>query len=75
MGGGATLTGKPTITPAAAAPSLPAPATTEAIELGCTCRVIAHASATNEGEPAGVLIAPDANCPLHGTAAQQETTT
>ena len=41
------------------------PGTTEAIELGCTCRVIAHQSATDEAEPAEMLTVPDANCPLH----------
>ena len=44
---------------------LPDPGTTEVIELGCTCRVIAHQSATDEAEPAGMLTVPDANCPLH----------
>ena len=44
---------------------LPEPGTTEAIELGCTCRLIAHQSATDEAEPAGMLTVPDANCPLH----------
>jgi hypothetical protein len=43
---------------------LPEPGTTEAIELGCTCRVIAHQFATDEAEPAGMLTVPDTNCPL-----------
>jgi hypothetical protein len=37
-----------------------------AIELGCTCHSIAHNSATDEREPAGMLLVPDSNCPLHG---------
>lgn len=52
--------------------SLPKPGTAEAIELGCICRVIGHESHTDELEPAGMLAAPDANCPVHGTAAQLE---
>ena len=44
---------------------LPDPGTTEAIEFGCTCRVIAHQSATDEAEPAEMLTVRDANCPLH----------
>jgi hypothetical protein len=52
--------------------ALPRPGTAEAIELGCTCRLIGHQSNTEELEPAGMLLAPDANCPLHGTAAQLE---
>jgi hypothetical protein len=46
---------------------MPAPGTTEALELGCTCQIIAHESASLEREPAGLLIDPDPNCPLHGT--------
>jgi hypothetical protein len=46
---------------------VPAPGTTEALELGCTCQIIAHESASLEREPAGLLIDPDPNCPLHGT--------
>jgi hypothetical protein len=45
---------------------LPEPGTTEAIELGCTCRSIGHSSCTDEQEPAGMLMVPDPNCPLHG---------
>jgi hypothetical protein len=45
---------------------LPEPGTAEAIELGCTCHSIAHLSVTDEREPAGVLLGPDSNCPLHG---------
>jgi hypothetical protein len=52
--------------------ALPKPGTAEAIELGCTCRVISHDSHTDEPEPAGMLAAPDANCPIHGAAAQLE---
>ncbi len=48
--------------------SVPAPGTTEAVELGCTCRFIAHEAATPERELAGMLIDPDLDCPLHGTA-------
>jgi hypothetical protein len=44
---------------------LPEPGTTEAIELGCTCHSITHSSATDEREPAGMSLVPDANCPLH----------
>jgi hypothetical protein len=46
---------------------VPAPGTTEALELGCTCQIIAHESASLEREPAGLLIDPNPNCPLHGT--------
>jgi hypothetical protein len=46
----------------------PAPGTSEAQEAGCTCRVIAHESATQEREPAGMLADVDPNCPLHGTS-------
>ncbi len=46
--------------------SEPLPGTTEAIERGCTCQVIAHESAGHENEPAGVVVEPDPNCPLHG---------
>ncbi len=52
--------------------SLPRPETAEAIELGCTCRLIGHESNTDELEPAGMLSAPDPNCPVHGAAAQLE---
>jgi hypothetical protein len=52
--------------------SIPQPGTTEAIELGCTCRFIGHESATDELEPAGLLLVPDPNCPLHATAARPE---
>jgi hypothetical protein len=45
----------------------PAPGTTEALELGCTCQFIARDAASQEREPAGMLIEPDPNCPLHGT--------
>jgi hypothetical protein len=47
---------------------VPSPGTTEALELGCTCQFIAHDAATQEREPAGMLIDPDPNCPLHGTS-------
>jgi hypothetical protein len=47
---------------------VPSPGTTEALELGCTCKIIAHESAGLEREPAGMLIDPDRNCPLHGTS-------
>jgi hypothetical protein len=46
---------------------VPAAGTTEALELGCTCQIIAHESASLEREPAGLLIDPNPNCPLHGT--------
>ena len=52
--------------------ALPKPGTAEAIELGCTCQVISHDSHTDEPEPAAMLAAPDANCPIHGAAAQLE---
>lgn len=52
--------------------SVPRPGTPEAIELGCTCRVIGHDSKLEEGAPAGMLAAPDPDCPLHGAAAQLE---
>jgi hypothetical protein len=52
--------------------SVPPPGTTEAIELGCTCPVICHETKADELEPAGMLAAPDANCPVHGSAAQLE---
>jgi hypothetical protein len=58
---------RPHVTPTAAS-LLPEAGTTEAIERGCTCRSIGHWSATDELEPAGMLLVPDANCPLHGTA-------
>ena len=46
---------------------VPSPGTSEALELGCTCKLIAHDFAGQEREPAGMLIEPDRNCPLHGT--------
>ncbi len=49
---------------------VPEPGTIEAIEFGCTCRVIALRSATDEAEPAGMLMVTDANCPLHSIAAR-----
>ena len=52
--------------------SLPQPGTPEAIELGCTCRFIGHDAKLEEGGQVGMLIAPDANCPIHGSAAQLE---
>jgi hypothetical protein len=52
--------------------SVPSPGTTEAIQLGCTCHVICHETKAEELEPAGMLAAPDANCPVHGSAAQLE---
>ncbi len=52
--------------------ALPAPGTTEAIEQGCTCRLISHQSKTDEVEPAGLLVAPDPNCPVHGGATPLE---
>ena len=52
--------------------ALPKPGTAEAIELGCTCQVISHDSHTDEPEPAAMLATPDANCPIHGAAAQLE---
>jgi len=48
--------------------TLPEPGTTEAIQLGCSCHSIAHISGTDEREPAGMLMVPDPNCPLHGAA-------
>jgi hypothetical protein len=54
---------------------VPAPGTTEALELGCTCQLIVHESATQEREPAGMLIDPDPNCPLHGTGRDVSATT
>jgi hypothetical protein len=47
--------------------SVPAPGTTDAVELGCTCRFIAHEASDQEREPAGILFDPDPDCPLHGT--------
>jgi hypothetical protein len=46
---------------------IPAPGTTEALELCCTCQFIAHDAAAQERKPAGMLIQPDPNCPLRGT--------
>jgi hypothetical protein len=60
---------RPKEVPADAA--LPEPGTTEAIEQGRTCAAITHDSATDEREPAGMVIVTDANCPLHGAAVQQ----
>jgi hypothetical protein len=45
---------------------VPPPGTSEALEVGCTCQLIAHDSGTQEKEPAGMLTDPDPNCPLHG---------
>jgi hypothetical protein len=60
-----------------AAPILPSivpdPGTIAAIELGCICRSIAHTSAVDEREPAGMLMVPDPNCPLHGSAGLNHT--
>jgi hypothetical protein len=56
-----------TTEPQVAMSAVPAPGTTEALELGCTCHLIAHEVLTQEREPAGMLIDPDPNCPLHGT--------
>src|SRR5260370_36065017 len=44
------------VTPPAAL-TVPEPGTMEAIELGCTCRVIGQVAATDELEPAGVSTA------------------
>jgi hypothetical protein len=52
--------------------SLPPPGTPEAIELGCTCRVIGHDSKLEEAAPSGMLTASDTSCPVHGNAAQLE---
>ena len=52
--------------------SLPQPGTPEAIELGCTCRVVSHDARLEEPAPSGMVIAPDANCPIHGSATQLE---
>ncbi|WP_300217169.1 hypothetical protein [Bradyrhizobium sp.] len=52
--------------------ALPQPGTPEAIELGCTCRFVAHDAKLEEPAPSGMLVAPDANCPVHGNAAQLE---
>jgi hypothetical protein len=49
--------------------ALPRPGTTEAVEIGCTCRFIGHQCKTDELEPVGMLMAPDADCPLHGAQA------
>jgi hypothetical protein len=58
------LTGATPIT----ASILPEPGTTAAIELGCICHSIAHKAAMDERDPAGMLMVPDPNCPLHGNA-------
>jgi hypothetical protein len=47
---------------------LPAAGTTEALELGCTCQFIVHESAKEEKQPAGMLMDPHLNCPLHETS-------
>jgi len=47
---------------------IPRPGTTEAMDLGCTCCSVVHESETNEKQPAGMLMDPNPNCPLHGTA-------
>jgi hypothetical protein len=52
--------------------TLPPPGTPEAIELGCTCRLVTHDSKLEELAPSGMLVALDANCPVHGSAAQLE---
>lgn len=52
--------------------SVPPPGTTEALQLGCICHVIYHETKAEELEPAGMLAAPDANCPVHGSSAQLE---
>lgn len=52
--------------------SLPQPGTPEAIELGCTCRVVGHDAKLEEAAPSGMLAAPDPNCPVHGPSAQLE---
>jgi hypothetical protein len=57
----------PTHVPQMSITLVPPPGTTEALEVGCTCQLIAHESVTQEREPAGMLIDPDPNCPLHGT--------
>jgi hypothetical protein len=46
--------------------AVPPPGTTEALELGCTCHLIAHEVVTQEGEPAGILIDPDPIRIVHG---------
>lgn len=46
---------------------VPQPGTAEALELGCSCQLIVHESATDEKEPAGMMLDPDPNCPLHGS--------
>jgi hypothetical protein len=48
-----------TVEPQMSMSAVPPPGTTEAQELGCTCHVIAHEAATQEREPAEVLIDPD----------------
>ena len=52
--------------------SFPRPGTPEAIEMGCTCLVVSHDAKLDESAPSGMLAAPDANCPVHGNAAQLE---
>ncbi|MGA7807121.1 hypothetical protein [Bradyrhizobium sp.] len=56
-----------TDTPDMSMGAVPAPGTTEALELGCTCRFIGHEAATQEREPAGIYVDADPNCPVHGT--------
>jgi hypothetical protein len=51
--------------------TLPRPETTEAVEIGCTCRLIGHRCKTDELEPTGMLMAPDADCPLHGSGGRR----
>ncbi len=38
------------------------------MDLGCTCCLVVHESETNEKQPAGMLMDPNPNCPLHATA-------
>jgi hypothetical protein len=38
--------------------ALPRPGTTQAVEIGCTCRLIGHQCKTDELEPNGMLMAP-----------------
>jgi hypothetical protein len=52
--------------------TLPPPGTAEAIAQGCTCRVVGHDAKLEEAGPSGMISAPDANCPLHGSDAQLE---
>lgn len=52
--------------------ALPRPGTPEAIELGCTCRVIGHDAKLEESAPSGMLVATDPSCPVHGGDVQLE---